>query len=212
MAQPQTRRATWRLGARERVRLQTLVIGVIVLLLILVFRPIVLLMIQIRDLQTCQTNVHKISRAITQYREDWDDVLPLAETWMHTAGAFVVGTSGTGFSAEKHFHCPRDKSGSPSSYAYNDLLSGLSLSIRAQSAEEEEIRRKLHRPDRAALVIEKHGSPRNAHLPLANWDDVRAAMTLPHFTPEQKGSIISGNGEVSTKSQEQLLNLQGRRF
>ncbi|HXG23894.1 MAG TPA: hypothetical protein VNJ09_05010, partial [Chthonomonadales bacterium] len=177
MAQPQTRRATWRLGARERVRLQTLVIGVIVLLLILVFRPIVLLMIQIRDLQTCQTNVHKISRAITQYREDWDDVLPLAETWMNTAGAFVVGTSGTGFSAETHFHCPRDKSGSPSSYAYNDLLSGLSLSIRTQNTKEEEIRRKLRRPDRAALVIEKHGSPRNAHLPLANWDDVRAAMT-----------------------------------
>jgi hypothetical protein len=212
MAQLQTRRATWRLGARERMRLQAVVIGIIVLLLILVFRPIVLLMIQIRDLQTCQTNVYKISRAIIQYREDWDDVLPLAEIWMNTAGAFVAGTSGTGFSAERYFHCPRDKSGSASSYAYNELLSGLSLSIRTQNAEEEAIRHKLRRPDRAALVIEKHGSPRNAHLPLTNWDEVRAAMTLPHATPEPKGSIIYGNGEVSTKSQEQLLNLQGRRF
>lgn len=213
MEQPQVRRATWRIGARERARLQALVVGIVCLLLFFfVFRPFIGNVIERRDFQVCQTNMRQIAHAVRMYSGDWDDTLPAAAVWMDAARGFMNPTSGTGFSLERYFHCPRDRSGSASSYLYNDLLSGLSTSVRPGAAEEAQRLQAIRRPLDAPLVIEKHGSAENAHLPLPDWAAVGREMTRPHNLPTPTGSLVTGGGAVQSKNDEQLGALAGKRF
>lgn len=213
MAQSQPRRATWRMGARERLRLQgVFVVLICILLFFVVFRPWIRGVIDRRDLQTCQTNVLKIARAITTYSQDYDGTLPNGESWTVAARGSMAATSGTGFRIETYFHCPLDKSGQPASYAYNDLFSGLSLEVRSGDSEHEARRRQIGRLDRAPLVIEKFGQPLDAHLPLPDWDAVLREMTRLHPVPQPTGHLITGRGAVVQRNEEQLSSFRGKRF
>jgi hypothetical protein len=131
---------------------------------------------------------------------------------MEAALGNMTARSNTGFRKEDSFHCPRDKSGSPSSYAYNSLLEGISPEVRSVHPEVEKRRREIGRLDRAALVIEKHGSPMNATVALKDWDAVAATITMPHDVGGMTGTLIFGNGSPGSKNREQLDNLKGRRF
>ena len=218
MAQPQPRKATWRMGVRERMRLQWVVVAFIcVLLYFVVFRPAYIYIVERRDFQTCQSNVRQIAQAIAIYRGDYDDTLPLASNWMDSVQGFTTATSGTGRTVEDIFRCPLDKSGAPSSYAYNDLLSGLSPTVHATDREAEERRTLIGRMDRAPLVIEKPGTPRNGHVTLRNWDDVIANLMRPHLVPTPTGSLIlvgppNGGCVPTDRNDEQLADLKGKRF
>src|SRR5690348_4276383 len=137
--QTTARKATWRIGGRERMRLQWLAVAIISLLLFFfVILPYLLSMIQTRDYQTCQTNVLKIARGITTYSTDYDDTLPPAASWMINVEGAIAPTSGTGFAIEHYFKCPQDKSGAQCSYAYNDLLSGFSPNVRSEEPAEKQ--------------------------------------------------------------------------
>ncbi|MBM3494372.1 MAG: hypothetical protein FJX72_08640 [Armatimonadetes bacterium] len=201
------KRATLRLGNRERVRLQAAVIAVILALLAVALRPLFVRLIEVRDLQTCQTNVRKIAQALGIYAQEWDDTYPSAPIWLDAVRGRMAAVN-----ADRYLKCPRDHSAAPSSYAYNELMAGLSLSVRRNNPEQLERRKRLRRLDRAALVIEKHGSADNSRLPLSDWDAVRANMTLPHHMPEATGSIIFGDGRAWFRNGETLQSFAGRRF
>src|SRR5437763_14767619 len=118
------RKATKRMGPRERARLQWTVVAIVCLLLFfIVFKPWYDTLRNTRDFQTCQTNVLKISRAISTYIKDWDDTLPPAHAWMSSAGGFMSSTSGTGFDVRNYFICQLDTSGNPSRHASTELTS-----------------------------------------------------------------------------------------
>ena len=205
--EPQRRRATLRLGTRERVRLQTAVIILIVGLLAIALRPLLIRLIEVRDFQSCQTNVRKIAQSLGMYAQEWDDTYPSANVWLDAVRGRMAAIT-----PDRYLKCPRDKTNSPSSYTYNELMAGLSLSVRRDDPEIIARRQTLRRLDRAALVIEKHGSMDNAHVPLPDWNAVRDQMELPHAMPEPTGSIIFGNGRAWFRSRETLDSLAGRRF
>lgn len=212
MTEPAPRKATWRLGTRERMRLQTGVIVLICVLLAIALRPHLLGLIQTRDFVTCQTNVLKIGRAVQMYMQEWDDTLPVAGAWMDATEGNLAPTSGTGFEVATYFHCPRDRRESPSSYAYNELLAGLSLTARQKDAAHEARRARIGRLDRAPLIVERHGSERNAHLPLPDWDAVRRAMTFPHYVPEPTGTMVLASGRPWYRSRSDIPTESGPGF
>jgi hypothetical protein len=204
---------TWRLGPRERQRLQTvLVLVVLALLWFIAFQPWLKGVIATRDLQTCQTNCLKIGQALTRYMQDWDDAFPPADTWMTNAAGMLGTTSGTGFGVSHYFHCPTDHSGAPSSYAYNDLLQGISPGIQSKDPQKEARRNLVRVPARFPMVIEKHGTAENGHLTLKNWADVDRAMDTPHLVPDPTGMLIDGAGQAERKTREQLRFLSDKRF
>lgn len=208
----QPKKATWRMGVRERMRIQAVVIGLICILLFFAFRPYFIQLVDRRDFQTCQSNVLAIARAITTYSSDYDGTLPNGSNWMEAALGNMTARSNTGFGKEDFFHCPRDKSGSPSSYVYNDLLECLSPEVRSNRLQDEARRKEIGRLDRAVMVLEKHGSPMNAHQTFKNWGAVAAAMTTIHEVSGPTGSLVFGSGSPGSKNREQLDNLQGKRF
>lgn len=207
-----SRRATLRLGARERVRLQAAVIGGIILLLAAALRPILANLVETRDFQTCQTNVRKIAQALTIYSQEWDDAYPSSRSWLDAVRGRMSATTGTGFNADHYLRCPKDSSNGASSYAYNALMEGLSITVRQQDPAKIERRRRLRRLDHAVLVIEKHGSSANAAVSMAEWDDVRRLLDVPHHVPEPTGSLILGSGRAWFESSDTLANYSGRRF
>jgi hypothetical protein len=212
MDQPQVRKATWRLGARELKRLQSAIIAIICILLFIALRPYYLSIIEIRNFSTCQNNMMKLSRAISTYAADWDDAFPIATTWMDAVRGNLAATSGTGFAADTHLRCPLDKTGAPSSYAFNSLMSGINPGFQQTEPEIVERRKQLGRLDRAPLVIERHASPMNAALPIEDWDSLALVFTRPHRIPAPTGLIIRGSKAVSSLNEEQLSSLAGKRF
>src|SRR5204863_4571120 len=131
------RRATWRVDARMRGRIQAAVVGFILIVLFFVLKPIYDNFVGIRELQTCQTNVLHIAHALQQYAQDWDGAYPPAESWMTAAMGGMAPLSNSGFDISHYFHCPLDNSGSASSYAYNDLLAGISPEVKSNDASRE---------------------------------------------------------------------------
>jgi len=212
MDQPHARRATWRLDARMQKRMQAAVVALLCFLMFLGLRPWFVQLGENRDAQVCQHHIMKIAAALRLYAEDWDDTYPVAASWMDAVRGNMGVTSGTGFKIETYFQCPRDRSGSASSYAYNSLMSGINPGVLTKDSETEARRRRLRRPHNAALVIERHRTPANGSLPLEDWASVQRAMTTPHRTPERSGFLINGNGGVERKTAEQLASLAGRRF
>jgi hypothetical protein len=200
------------MGVRERMRIQAVVIGLICILLFFAFRPYFVQLVERRDFQTCQSNVLAIARAITTYSSDYDGTLPNGSGWMEAALGNMTARSNTGFKKEDFFHCPLDKSGSPSSYVYNDLLEGISPDVRSNKAQDEERRKAIGHLDRAVLVLEKHGSAMNAHVTLRDWDAVAEAMSTPHDVGGPTGSLVYGSGSPGSKNREQLENLRGRKY
>jgi hypothetical protein len=211
MAQPKGRR-TWRLGNRERSRLQLAIIIVICVLVGFVMYPQLTEFVERRDWQLCQANVLKIARAMKTYTQDWDDTLPLAASWTDAAQSHIMATSGTGKDAQAYFQCPLDTSGKPCSYEYNTLMEGLSLTVRSRDAAVTARRAQLGRIERAALLIEKHGSARNAAVPLTDWDTVTRAMDLPHRLSGRSGCIVQGDLTPTYRTQEQFELLAGKPF
>lgn len=189
------------------MRLQAAVIVIIVGLLAVALRPLFVRLVEVRDFQTCQTNVRKIAQSLGIYAQEWDDTYPLADVWLDAVRGRMAAVN-----ADRYLKCPKDKSDAPTSYIYNEMMAGLSLSVRRDDPDSTARRRQLRRLDRAALLIEKHGSPENAHVPLPDWDAVAANMTLPHNMPEATGSIIFGDGRAWFRSREALQGSAGRRF
>jgi type II secretory pathway pseudopilin PulG len=212
MDQPPARRATLRLGARELHRMQTSVIVLILVLLALALRPWFLNTIQTRDFQVCQSNMRSISQALQNYAIDWDGAYPPAENWMDDAKAFLRGASGDPRAIDAAFHCPRDKTGSASSYAYNTLFSGLSPTLRSEDPKLLAQAARLGRLERAVLVIEKHGARPNGHVELPDWNAVARELTRPHQLKSPTGSLIRGSGGVGSKSDLDLQELVDKRF
>lgn len=214
MDQPRAKRATWRLDARARHRVQWLAVAIIcALVYFIVGRPWYSWVVETRDYQTCHNvNAHKIAQGITMYMSDWDGAFPPAETWMDAAKGNMTSTSGSGSHIERYFICPRDKSGSPSSYAYNEFFASMNLGIVSRDSRIETRRVSLLRPQRAPLLIEKHGGPMNSHALLNSWNDVPREMTLPHVVPDPTGILIRAGGSPDRVTREQLEGLRGKRF
>src|SRR5258708_37647201 len=212
MDQAPTRRATWRLDARMRFRLQWLVIVIICVLLFFALRPTFINLQETRNLQFCENNMRKISHALTMYTGDWDGALPQGNTWMNNVQGYLAATSNTGFSASTYLHCPLDKSGSATSYCYNDLLQGIAPKMASNDAESDNRRKEVRNPDRMPLIFEHHGSGENAHMTIRTYDDLFSALTRPHVAPVPTGVIMMGGGAVERKNEEQLINSKGKKF
>jgi hypothetical protein len=210
---PVVRKATWRMGARQRERLQWVVVGIICILLVFAFRPTYEHIIQTRDFQTCQSNVLQISRGISLYSDDADGALPLGDSWADSVQGYLEPRSGTGFKVQDIFHCPRDKSDKPSSYAWNTLLDGYSpIHKNMKPGAQLKLENTESRPERIPLVIEKHGSEQNATVEVLNWNDLGRELTRPHLVPDATGSIITGGQKPSSVSQEKLGIRAGDKF
>ncbi len=211
--QVQVKKATLRLGSRERFRLQAvLVVAICIMLWVIVFRPWLNSLIENREFQNCQVNEHKIARALTMYHGDWDDSYPPGGNWTTAILGNMAATSGTGFDLEKYLKCPLDKTGSASSYAYNDLLAGINPNIAYDDPEKEAQRKNVRNPRRFPLIIEKHCSALNAHLTLKNWNDVIREMNFPHTLPEPTGILITGEGTASRRTRTEVKAQAGKRF
>jgi hypothetical protein len=120
--------------------------------------------------------------------------------------------SGSGFTVETYFHCPLDKSGSPSSYCYNDFPAGIAPNIQYMDPDKEARRASIRNPQRMPLVFEKHGSPENAHETVHNWDEFIRAAQFPHTVKESEGWLITGSYTPERRSIEQIRNLAGKKF
>ncbi len=214
MDQPRPRRATWRIGARERNRLQILAIAIILFLLFLAFRPYFLTMAETRDLQVCEDHARKIARGLAMYADMWDGAYPPASTWMTCIEQNVQPTSGTGFKRETYFKCPKDHSDAPSSYVYNDLVAGLSFgeAVRSSDPATEARRKSILNPSRVPVVFEHHGSANNAHMLVPGYDELQKVLQLPHDLPPPTGVIVTGSNSVERRNQEQLQAGAGRHF
>lgn len=207
------RKATLRLGARERSRLQTGLVIIICAMLFVAMRPVIGNLVNVREFQSCQTNVRTIAQALQLYSQEWDDSLPPAATWTDAALGYMAPRSGTGFKAEDYLHCPTDPTDAPCSYTYNSLVEGLSVTSRRSAGPEVERRRRLGRLDRAPMIIEKHGSRLNTSLPLADWHAVRGSIGLSHpLATGPTGSIIYSSGRPWYRSSDELRELEGRKF
>ena len=212
---PQTKKATLRIGARERVRLQAaLVVIICIMLWVVVFRPWIQGLVGNREFQNCQTNAHKIARALTMYQGDWDDAYPPGPSWMTAILGNMAATSGTGFDLQKYLKCPVDRSSGASSYFYNDVLAGINpaLSYRGRDPEKETRRLRVRSPQHLPLIIEKHGVALNAYRTLAGWDDVIREMSFPHHLPEPTGILINGAGNPTRRTKQQVSQQAGKRF
>jgi hypothetical protein len=215
LTEPITYKTSWRMTARTRERLQAAVVAIVCLLVFfIVLRPWINNLGSRRDFQICQTSIQKMSKAIKLYSDDWEGAFPPADNWMTNIAGYMTATSGTGFDVMYYFHCPSDNSGSKASYSYNDLFSHFLPAVMPKKGDlQEEARQKsLGRFNRAPLIIEKHGSPVNAHLPLYNWEDVKRNMTLAHPVPELSGWMIRGDNMSETITMEKLQNLAGKKF
>lgn len=212
MPEPASRRSTLRLGARELRRIQQIVVGAVCLLLFVVLRPFYIGLVETRDFQVCQSNLLRIGKAIRLYTDDWDSTLPVASNWMDAALSSMAAATGSGFRVEAYFRCPRDRGRGVTSYVYNEACSGLAVAVRQTEPEAQARRRKLGRLERAALVVERHGSAHNQALPMWNWDDVREVMTRPHNVPRKTGGAVLGDLSPAWRTDEQLAALAGRRF
>ena len=216
MDQPniQPKKATLRLGTRERARMQAVLVVIICSMLwVVVFRPWIAGMVENREFQNCQTNAHKIARALTMYQGDWDDAFPLGANWTTSILGNMAATSNTGFDLEKYLKCPLDKSSAQSSYLYNDVLAGINPNLQYISDPDKEARRlKVPNLARFPLIIEKHGGALNANATLNTWDDVIAQMTLPHLLPEPTGILISGTGNPLRRTDKRIKAQAGKRF
>lgn len=208
-----TGKATLRLGARERSRLQAGLVVVICAMLFVAMRPVIGNLVTVREFQNCQTNVRTIAQALQLYSQEWDDSLPPSATWTDAALGYMAPRSGTGFKADDYLRCPTDGTDAPCSYAYNSLVEGLSITSRRTTGPEVERRRRLGRLDRAPMIIEKHGSRLNAALPLPDWQAVRDSLVLPHALANgATGSIIYSSGRPWYRSADELRELAGRKF
>ena len=214
MDQAPARKATRRLGARERARLQWISVLVIcVLLWFVVLLPWIGSLRENRYFQTCQTNLQKIATGLKLYGEDWDTTLPPGPVWTTGALGNMGATSNTGFDVMKYLKCPKDDSTSETRYLYNDLLSGINPSLRYPKDPEKDARRKRVRNVSAfPLVIEKYGSQLNGHKALENWDDVAREMSFEHRVPDPTGILITGSGNVVRRTRAQIQELVGKRF
>jgi hypothetical protein len=206
------KKATWRMGARERTHIQWVVVAAICLLLFVMLRPTFVHMAEVRDFQTCQTHMRKIALAVKTYAADYDDTLPLSSNWTEAVLGSMTPTSGTGFKLADELHCPRDKSGGKSSYAYNSLLSGISPGVKSDSPAAESRRASIQRFDRVPLIFEHHGSPMNASNLVTGYDSFKGMLTRPHELPARTGSFISGAAQASSMTEDQLNELAGRSF
>jgi hypothetical protein len=200
------------MGARERTRIQWVVVAAICLLLFAALRPYFIHIVEVRDFQTCQTSIRKMSLAIKTYMADFDDTLPVSSNWTEAVLGSMTPTSGTGFKLTEYLHCPRDKSGGKSSYAFNSLLSGISPGVKSDSAEAENRRAAIMRFDRVPLVFERHNSPMNASYSITSYDAFKANLTRPHELPARTGSLINGALQATSMTDEQLAELTGRSF
>jgi hypothetical protein len=213
MDQAPVRRATWRLDARMRFRLQWAVIAMICTLLVFALKPAFIHVRETRDLQVCENNMRKISQALKMYMGDWEGALPPGSTWMYNVQGNLAATSNTGFSVSTYFHCPLDHSGGASSYCYNDLLEGVAPGIAAEENSDKETRRmQVRNAFKIPIILEKHGSPENAHVRLLGFDDLAANITTVHELPEPTAVIMTGNGGVERITQERLMNSKGKKF
>lgn len=207
------RRATWRMGARQRERLQWTVVGIICVLLVVALRPYYLHIVEVRNSQICQTNIRTILRGVELYYSDYDDALPIGDSWSSSLQGYLAVQSGTGSKLSSLFHCPKDESGSPSSYAMNDLLSGYSPTHQNISPEAAAKLSKIgSRPDRMPLLFEKHGSTMDAHFPIQDWDELARQMTTPHNVPKPSGWIITGGRSALLIDREKLAVRSGLKF
>lgn len=207
------RRATWRMGARQRERLQWTVVAIICLLLIIALRPYYLHIIAVRNSQTCQSNMLQITRGLTVYGDDYDNAFPLAETWQSSLEGYLATHSGSGFKKSAIFHCPEDSSGTASSYAMNDLLSGYSATHQNLSPEAvEKLTQAGARPDRIPLIFEKPGSQRDAHFTILDWDALARLIALPHDVPKPSAWIITGGLKPTMIDKEKLATKSGLKF
>ena len=216
MDQPQVqpKKATLRLGNRERARLQAVLVVIICIMLwVIVFRPWIGSMVANREFQNCQTNAHKIARALTMYQGDWDDAYPLGSNWTTAILGNMAATSNTGFDLQRYLKCPLDKSATPSSYLYNDILAGINPNLEYKNEPEKDAQRlKIRNPSRFPLIIEKHGVAINGAATLNNWDDVIAHMSLPHKLPEPTGIFITGSGNPLRRTEKQITAQAGKKF
>ncbi len=209
---PKRKRSTWRIGLKERMWMQKVVIVFICFLLYMALKPVVMSMIQNRNFQICQNNVRKIAQGIKNYAGDWDDTLPNANDWQDAAESDITATTGTGFTVESYFHCPLDHTHDKSSYAYNSMLSGLSMNVRPGDIEGQKRLDEIGRLGYAPMVIEKYGGGDNQSVQLKNWDDVANNLTRMHRVPEPTGSVIMGDLKATYRNNDELSDLEGRRF
>jgi hypothetical protein len=186
-------------------------VAVIVLALGLLLYPVYQSFVETRNLQVCQSNMLKIAGAMQRYSEDYDGTLPTGGQWMDTLGGFLQARSGQGFTAADIYRCPLDHSGAASSYVFNEPVGGLLRDGRSSKKELQERQRKIGRQDRAPIVLEKHGSGRNASVTAYTWGEAGRQMTLPHNN-KTRGSYITGALEPKTITREQLDNRSADRF
>ena len=206
------RKATWRIGARQRERLQWALVAIICAILVFALMPYYNHIIVIRDYQTCQSNMLKIAHGLSLYSADYDDGLPIGDSWMTAVKGYMAAHSGTGFSVESIFKCPEDKSQSDSSYAFNSVLGGYSPTRKSDPGTLDPALSNLGRPDRVPLIFELHGSRQNAHARITDWDALAKQLTLPHALSQPTGSIITGGLKPSAVDKEKLDTRAGHRF
>ena len=206
----QPKKATWRLGPKQRERLQWTVVAIICILLFFAFKPYYNHIVDTRENQICQSNALKIAGAVRRYMEDFDGVLPLGPSWMDGTEGYIAATSGTGFQLKEFFRCPLDNSGQATSYSFNNVMGGISLDVNSGNDEIEGRRKLLGRPDRAPMIIEKHGGQRNASVNIPDWGAMKSTLTRPHFPSQNYGTYISGGGKPLSINDEQLSNRSGK--
>ena len=206
----QPKKATWRLGPRQRDQLQWTVVTIICILLFFAFRPYYYYIVDTREYQICQSNALKISGAVRRYMEDFDGALPLGPSWMDGTEGYLAATSGTGFAVKEIFHCPLDNAGKESSYAFNNVMSGIALEVRSDKPEIEDRRKLLGHIERAPMIIEKHAGQRNSNLDIPDWSAMKSAITRLHFPPQNSGTYVSGAGKPTFINDEQLSNRSGK--
>jgi hypothetical protein len=212
-----TGKATRRIGLREARNLQRAVVAVVILLLFLALQPYYINLINIRNFQTCQSNVQKIAKGISIYRQDFDDTLPLAANWTDLIRPNIAETSNSGMKVEAYMKCPLDTTGGNCSYVFNKQVEGLSLTTEPREPEVLARRNSVGRLERTPILLEKHGSNQNAVVEIKNWAELKSAVSLPHIMPSPNGPRPTGviatvGGGATTVTTELMESKQNKKF
>ena len=130
---------------------------------------------------TCQSNIHRVTRALLLYSDDYEGRFPSSDKWMDRTAFYVV--------EERRFHCPAVSRETDNRFGYA-MNAGMSGKVRA----------KLVNPDQIPLIYDSSNLMRSAFDPFTSFPRPGRHVTRARKdTPDRRGNFVGyagGNARI----------------
>ena len=192
-----SKKATFRLGARELSLITKAVVVIFSIPLLFVGYGAYKNFKSRRDITIAKSNLQRIFQAFQLSAQDSRDRLPTADHWTETALGYLSAPPNTRGGKESYLSGPSD--GSDTAYVYNEIASDFSLE---PTGKEEDS--KID-PSKLVLLIERAGAKMNDHIKIPPQVDQASEQALYkelqfyHFSDDEQGAttvILFANGRI----------------